>query len=236
MNNTNTTNYICRVALAENIEAGFVWLSTPKIESRTIVRIINHDNSQKVYCQSLNIDQNFCSKYNKGKKKTTINEENSYIVTSKWYRDKLGIEKNKNVSLEVKTANSKIENMWWAYQAAKKHPENAVRLSTRIASISLFLGVLSILLAIIASVPSCSKKGVTNIANVDEHSEVLEKLDEIEKKILLDKASLLSLQENQKNIQDRLSHLSEKITALESKLDTKTELKSKEKAKSISNK
>lgn len=158
MNDTNTTNYICRVALAENIEAGFVWLSTPKIESRTIVRIINHDNSQKVYCQSLNIDQNFCSKYNKGKKKTTINEENSYIVTSKWYRDKLGIEKNKNVSLEVKTANSKIENMWWAYQAAKKHPENAVRLSTRIASISLSWECLAFFLLSLHQFPVVAKK------------------------------------------------------------------------------
>jgi len=205
MKDTNYRKYICRVALAENIEAGFVWLSEPKVESREIVRIKNIDENRTIFCQSLNIDQNFCKKYNNGIRITTINETDAYIVANKWYRDKLKIDKNSEVKLEVNVANTRIKKMWWAYLAAKKHPENSIRISTHIATLSLVLGALGIIFAITPLFTSCSKNEITNVVNVNDQSEVIKKLDKIDAKLSQTTYDIKKIQKTTKVLEDNLS-------------------------------
>ena len=83
--------YSIYAALREDINSGWIWANTPKLEQRSVICIINSSNRKKVYCEILRIDDNFLKFYNsKGDGRVTIQEDTPTLVINEWYRKLLG--------------------------------------------------------------------------------------------------------------------------------------------------
>lgn len=221
MNNS----YKCRVALVENIEAGFVWIGKPKVESRTIVRINNcKKNGKVVYCQALNIDNNFVKKYNEEKSTTTIKKDGDYIVANKWYRDKLGIEKNKEAKLLIRTK-GKTQKFWWAYKAARSHPENSIRLSALLAILSLFLGVVGMIMGVVALYLNIMDNELQHM--LKKQVEISNNIDKIERECSKFTENLNTTKKNQQNISKIITNIELKINEIEKVMNSNVDLLNK---------
>jgi hypothetical protein len=183
------------------------------LEQLCISRI---ENGRAVYCQALNIDANFEKKYNKGKKTTTIDEKKNYIVASKWYRDKLRIEKNEDVTLIIRIEGG--IKKWWAYQASKAHPENSMRLSVCLATLSLFLGLVGLVFGIASLLSDRAEQEIFNISK--NQTEVMNTKNELKREYSKNNDRLISIVDNQKLISGSLSNIADKMDKVENSLDS----------------
>jgi len=122
---------------------GWVWLSEHDFVPRSIVRIKNRSNRAVVYCEALEIDDNFIEEYNQPPR-VGISRDEKTIIMNGWYRNRLGgIETKNNYALEISAANG-----WWGkFRASTGHPQVVVRLATWLGVISVALGIVSIALA-----------------------------------------------------------------------------------------
>lgn len=128
-------------AAREDMNEGWVWLSDHDFPPRSIVRIKNKSNKKKVFCEALEIDENFLKQYNQPPR-ININPDESTMVINSWYRKRLGsIQKKAFHELEISEA-----NCWYGkFQACIGHPQVVVRLATWLGIISVGLGILSIM-------------------------------------------------------------------------------------------
>ena len=129
-------------ALREDTQQGWVWLQDPGLPARSIVKIKNTANGKIVYCESLQIDQNFLSAYNQSPR-ITITKPQDVIVINGWYRAALGgLSTQTDVSLNIKPCNS-----WWGkFKACTHHPQTVVRVAAWLGLISVILGFLGAVL------------------------------------------------------------------------------------------
>ncbi|MBZ0072860.1 MAG: hypothetical protein K8I04_14175 [Gammaproteobacteria bacterium] len=122
---------------------GWVWLSDHDFAPRSIIKIKNNSNGAVVYCEALEIDDNFTQQYNQAPRINIAQGENTIVING-WYRSRLGeIETQKNHDLEVSEANG----LSGRFLASTGHPQVVVRLATLLGVISVVLGIVSIGLA-----------------------------------------------------------------------------------------
>jgi len=134
-------NYKVLSALHDELNQGWVWITNPGFESRSVVKITNSDKAS--YCECLEIDDNYISIYNKPPR-VNIDRNQPTLTINDWYRKKLGSITTKTVhELEVKAANG-----WWGkLRAILQHPQIVVRMAMWLAIISVTLGAISVILA-----------------------------------------------------------------------------------------
>jgi len=126
-----------------DMNEGWVWLSGHDFAPRSIIEIKNNSNGAVVYCEALEIDDNFMQEYNQAPRISITRDENT-IVMNGWYRSRLGgIETKKYHDLKVSEANG----LWGRFRASTGHPQVVVRLATWLGVISVALGIVSIGLA-----------------------------------------------------------------------------------------
>lgn len=122
---------------------GWVWLSNHGYAPRSIIKIKNNSNGDVVYCEALEIDDNFTQEYNQTPR-IDIDPAEKTIIMNGWYRKRLGgIETKKSHDLDVSEANSFLGR----FRASIGHPQIVVRLATWLGVISVALGIVGICLA-----------------------------------------------------------------------------------------
>lgn len=126
-------------SLAEDINNGWVWLPESLVGERAVIRIKNKNTGKVVYCEALQIGENYLKRYNTNDRTYPIKEKNTSIVMSEWYRKKLGIAKTQEeIEFDVATK----DNPWGHLRASLHHPQIVVRLAMELAIISVVLGVI----------------------------------------------------------------------------------------------
>ena len=131
-------------ALREDIQQGWVWLQNPTLPARSIVKIKNPANGNVVYCEALQIDDNFLSAYNRPPR-IPITSPESALVINGWYRAKLGgLSTQSDSSINIKPS-----NCWWGqFKACTDHPQIIVRVAAWLGAIGLFLGIVGLVLGV----------------------------------------------------------------------------------------
>jgi hypothetical protein len=110
------------------------------------VRITNPENRHRVFCEASEIDPNFLLRYNQSPR-SSIDEPAHSIVMSEWYRDRLGnLSKQTEIELELVLA----DNAWAGLRACLQHPQIVVRLSTKLAIVSVMLGLIGLLFGVLS--------------------------------------------------------------------------------------
>lgn len=138
-------------ALRADMNEGWVWLGRKNSELRPIIRIKNKTKGKKIYCECLEIDNNYLTEYNQPSRYRIQEAEiNSVVTMNDWYRKKLGnLEKNREYELEVeeyKTAFGKLH-------ACLGHPQTIVRVATKLGLWSVALGVIGAVGMVFSIVP-----------------------------------------------------------------------------------
>jgi hypothetical protein len=130
----------------DDVHQGWVWLQDATLPARSIVKITNPANGKSVYCEALQIDDNFLAKYNQPPR-CFITEPKSALVMAEWFRARLGgIATQADVPLCIKAAN----NIWDHFRFCTGHPQVVVRLATWLGGIGLLLGVIGLLLGVVS--------------------------------------------------------------------------------------
>jgi hypothetical protein len=135
--------YRVLASLRDELNQGWVWVTNCGLDSRSVVKITNKKTKKRIYCECLEIDDNYIFVYNNPPREN-IDESKATIIISAWYRKKLGgINTKTNHDLEITAANG-----WFGkLRANLQHPQVVVRMATWLAIISVGLGVLSICLS-----------------------------------------------------------------------------------------
>lgn len=132
-------------ATREDMNEGWVWLSSNNFPPRPVIKIENKSNRKKVYCEALKIDENYLKNYNDNRRVSELKGADKAIVVSEWYRKRLGgIETKQFHDLKISISNG----LWGKFRASIGHPQVVVRLATWLAVISVTLGALGIFLAL----------------------------------------------------------------------------------------
>jgi len=134
------------VALHEEANEGWVWIPKGIVPSGSnLICLKNTQNGRKVYCSCRTIDENFQEYYNDENRRThKISKNDNPIVISGYYRNKLGLESNYEYELDITSTRNPIN---WI-RALVNHPNNAIQLATWLAIISIFIGIVSVVLSI----------------------------------------------------------------------------------------
>jgi hypothetical protein len=133
-------------SLFEHMNDGFVWLKLPELETRRVVKITNSQTKAVIFCEALRLDGNFLTHYNFDGR-AHIEKPETSIVMNEWYRKRLGnLETKNDYPLVIEVSDS-----WWdKIRACLQHPQNVVRIATRLGLIGVGLGVIGFVLGIVA--------------------------------------------------------------------------------------
>jgi hypothetical protein len=130
-------------ALKEDVHQGWVWLLDSPLKSRSVVRISNPATGKKIYCEAMQIDDNFLRDYNNSDYRYPLSDPAHSIVMGGWYRAKLGdIPKQIEIELTVKACDTR----WGKFRACLDHPQIVVRVAAWLGAISVGLGLLGAIL------------------------------------------------------------------------------------------
>ena len=129
-------------SLDDDISEGFVWLQKPELPARCVVRIESPDGSHVVYCEALQIEANFLSKYNQTPRYQIL-APTSAIVLNSWYRAKLGqLGTQEEYQLQI----ARADGWWGRLRACMQHPQVVVRVAAWLGLVSVGLGALGVIL------------------------------------------------------------------------------------------
>lgn len=132
-------------SLAEDINNGWVWVPDSLVGNRTVIRVKNKNSGKVIYCEALQIGENYLKRYNTNDRTYRISDKNASIAMSEWYRKKLGITKTQEeIEFDVATK----DNPWGHLRASLQHPQIVVRLAMELAIISIVLGAIGVYLGI----------------------------------------------------------------------------------------
>lgn len=140
-----------------------VWLKEPTLPPRCIVKITNVENGKRVWCEALQIDDNFLRRYNEPPR-LTIDDPISSIVVPQWYRARLGLKTGQEVQLRISST-----WLWAKVFACLEHPQVMVRVGTWLGLLSFLLGLLSIGLSLISLLQARSS---ADIGPTPDHADV----------------------------------------------------------------
>jgi hypothetical protein len=132
--------YKVLAAMHADMNEGWVWLTGSGFVPRSIIKITNKANNKSVFCERLEIDDNFTKEYNQ-RPRVHIDPNEETAVINAWYRKRLGgIATKTSYDLQIDEANG-----WWGkFRANTGHPQVVVRLATWLAVISVALGVIGV--------------------------------------------------------------------------------------------
>jgi hypothetical protein len=137
-------------AREEDAHQGWVWLQDATLPARSVVKIENLLSGKSVYCEALQIDDNFLKQYNQSPR-ISITDAAGALVIGAWYRAGLGgIESQTEVNLRVSQCNS----LWGQFKACTGHPQIIVRLAAWLGGIGLLLGIIGLVLGVISVLPT----------------------------------------------------------------------------------
>lgn len=137
-------------SLHDEMYDGSVWLpQSQKVASRQVVRLKNKRTGRMAWCEAKELDNEYVSRYNEdcseGDLRLEVNGHN--VVIPKWHRTKLGIRESRDTGFpESSYLDVDRRSYFGLYRlfACLTHPQNAVRLATWLALLSLALGGLSL--------------------------------------------------------------------------------------------
>jgi hypothetical protein len=136
-------------SLDDHIGEGFVWLQRSGLPTRCVVKISNPDSKRAVFCEILQLEENFLKRYNQAPR-YTIKDPASSIVMSAWYRIRLGsLETQRDYALEVILADSWCGKI----RVCMHHPQIVVRVAVWLGVVSVALGALGVILGVISVWP-----------------------------------------------------------------------------------
>ncbi len=137
-------------ALQEESNAGWIWIpKNDSIKSIDVIKISCSDRS--IVCVARIIDERFVSYYAESPKRLPITDIERAIVISDYYRDNLGgIQTKNDYTFEIEKIPKycclpRLKAFWY-------HPDNAIKVATRLAVTSIVLGIIGIALAVISMV------------------------------------------------------------------------------------
>ncbi|MFQ2665446.1 hypothetical protein ACK3ZL_20365 [Aeromonas caviae] len=140
-------NYYVLASLAEDINSGWCWIKGSDVLNRSLVEIKNKTNGKSIICEALSIDSNFENKYRdsiSSKMNKKLLDKSNVVLMNAWYREKLGIdETQRNYDLQVS-----FVTKWCVgkqIKACTMHPQVAVRLSTWLGLVGIFVGTVSLI-------------------------------------------------------------------------------------------
>jgi hypothetical protein len=140
--------YSIYAALREDVNSGWVWISVPKFRQREVICVKNVALDKKIYCEVLQIDDNYLNYYNaKGQGRKAIKKDASVLVMNEWYRNLLG---DLPTQSEYEFQVSEAGNWHGRIMSCFQHPQIIVRVATWLGVISVVLGVVGVLLGIIS--------------------------------------------------------------------------------------
>ena len=124
-----------------------MWLSQPKYPSRCVVKITDRLSGNSVYCEGLQIDNNFIGRYNGGRRHKIEDEDvSTALVVNEWYRRRLGdMETQQERDLEITISDCYRGRLL----ACMQHPQNIVRVATWLGIVSVALGIFGFLFGIV---------------------------------------------------------------------------------------
>lgn len=130
-------------AMHEGMNEGSIWLTGSGFVPRSIIKVTNKANNKSVFCERLEIEENFTKRYNQSQIRISIDPSEPTAVINAWYRKRLGnIATKKYHDLQILEANG-----WWGkFRASAEHPQVVVRLATWLAAISVGLGIIGVVL------------------------------------------------------------------------------------------
>jgi len=132
-------------SLSEDINNGWVWVPESLVDERTVVRIKNSNSGKVVFCEALQIGENYIKRYNTNDQTYRINDKDGSIVMSEWYRKKLAItETQTEIELEI----VKNDKPYGHLRASLHHPQIVVRLAMELAILSVVLGAIGVYLGV----------------------------------------------------------------------------------------
>ena len=136
--------YRVLAALRQDLNEGWVWLTQPTFEERSVIKITNTKNKKSVYCEYLEVDDNFLNEYNQPQR-VRIDRTEPTVVMNAWYRKRLGgIETKQLYDLRIVSANHVLGKL----MASLRHPQVVVRLAAWLGLISVALGILGVILSL----------------------------------------------------------------------------------------
>lgn len=147
--------YRILASLRADMNEGWVWLGKTRPEPRATIRIKNKTNGKKIYCESLEIDNNYLYEYNDPSRHHIEEKDiNAVIIMNGWYRKKLGnLETNREYDLEVEEYNTAFGRLC----ASLDHPQIVARVATKLGLWSVLLGLLGSVGVILSVVPYFKK-------------------------------------------------------------------------------
>ncbi|WP_291325120.1 hypothetical protein [Desulfovibrio sp. UCD-KL4C] len=133
-------NYTIYAARDSEMKEGWVWSSN---SPSNVVKISHRGKS--IYCECFKIDENFIKQYNGNTERVKILPEKDVLVISQWYRNRLGISKTQEeYDIEIEC----VCGIKREFLSGCDHPQAAMRLATKLAGISVILGILGLVLGI----------------------------------------------------------------------------------------
>jgi len=137
-------------SLHEESREPWIWIPNNicGVKSGNVVRVLYTSNQKKIWCICRTLDNDFVQKYNEHDRTYNIkNENDSVVVMSKHYRDKLGIQKTRD---DYKFRISRGLPIWGPVRAILHHPDPCYRLLFWLTAISILLGFASIGLSLVS--------------------------------------------------------------------------------------
>lgn len=128
-------------SLAEDINNGWVWVPENVVGERSVVRLKNKSSSKIVYCEALQLGQNYMERYNTNHRTHPISDPTASIVMNEWYRKKLGVRETRT-KIDVDLV--KADHFWGHMRACLHHPQIVVRLAMELAILSVVLGAVGV--------------------------------------------------------------------------------------------
>jgi hypothetical protein len=142
--------YTVFAALSDQTNEGWIWFRNPPLHTRTIVKVRHPETGLVVFCESRKIDSNFLTQY-KQQTQREIKKPDETLVISEWYRDALGgfpttRMSGDQVKLDITPARIPV---WRSLRASCHHPDIAVRVGTRLGVLGAWLGLVSLVPALL---------------------------------------------------------------------------------------
>lgn len=140
-------DYYVLASLVEDINSGWCWIKGSDVSNRSLVQIKNNTNGKTVVCEALSVDRNFEKRYGdsiSSKTNKSILDKSNVVLMNAWYREKLGIDNTQSKhDLQIS-----FVTRWCVgkrIKACTMHPQVAVRLSTWLGLIGIFVGAVSLI-------------------------------------------------------------------------------------------
>lgn len=137
--------YHVRHALHEESKEGWIWVFPDPGGSGPHVRLKRLEPIRTIVTEIRVIDSNFRFRYSNSDRTRSLPDGEAIIVINEHYRDKLKIGDAELMELDIVRLRSPFAGMISGIQ----HPQTVVRTATWLGVLSLALGILSLLIAVL---------------------------------------------------------------------------------------